>query len=1177
MIILILIISIFPISPTSSKPADRSRTVNWELEHTITGFADWPTGLEWSPDGKILAVGAKDYLLEFYNTTDWSIIKTYQTDGQYTYCDWSPDGRYFAYENTTLPYQRHVSIIDTTDWSQSARWEAHPDPDFMDNLQFSQDGKCLVTIGSIYMKYWYVGNWTQKGDNILMPSNPSYVSISPGDMYISLSFWESESIIVYDFNTNEIVANLTGIGYRPRLMDFTKDGGHLVGGADGRSLFIWETSNWSQVWSNSYSGAIRGVTCHNDKDFLAISLREDGIRVLNISDPSSPVEEASFDPATGIYGENYWSPNGTRIASINYLSSDERVRIYNFDLDYDGRADFDKSKPPNAPRNLRSDQGLSYVELNWDQPLIDYNASISSYHLYKSIDGGAYEHLSDTNPSMLYFNDTGLSGGSSYSYKVTASNYIGEGPASNIVSEYIGTVPSSPQNLEAEPNNGRIDLSWEPPIDDGGSPISGYIVYLDQGENLSTPTVVQLANLRKYTHTGLDNGMTYSYQVAAMNKYGIGPRSDIVRAIPVTIPSMCMNLTISEGDGKLSLFWEAPADDGGSPLIGYNLYRGLSSNDTALIDEGLVITSFIDTNLINGVTYYYAVAAVNTIGEGSKGMINGTPKGLPSEPTGLRANAGDSFIHLFWEPPVSDGGSQIMGYKLYKGDSFDNRTFFLDLGITNNFNDTAVENGVRYYYSLRSYNIVGDDPLSSTISAYPFSTEGVNTDDDDDSSELPIDISYFIITWQKCLKSGFLRYEIYASYESDNFSLDYESLIAFIEDINITQYMLEGQKDQQIFYTVRTLTDQGYLSNYTDSKPPEINEIDDDDDDTDDDTNEGEKPIYLIFVILAIISAIILIILVIFILVKKKVDDESPSGDDDEEEEEELTLEVKNNQLMDENLGNDLKVIKKLGSGGFADVLLAEDTWGEKVAVKKPRLTGDEMSDKDITKKFIKEAKQWKKLSDKKQLKDHIVNISSYKVEPEPFIVMEYMENGNFRKSMRKLSLEKKLDFIEDLLKTVYEVHNLGIIHRDIKPENILLDHKNNWKVSDWGLSKVLLDSGGNTTNAGNLKATLSYAAPEQVQPDKFGSVDRRTDLYQISSLAYELLSGKKLFKGAPANIMFDIVSKEPTHISEVSSKIPEDMGDVIMKGLEKEKKKRWRDCMLYREALIKTRKKNRM
>ena len=126
---------------------------------------------------------------------------------------------------------------------------------------------------------------------------------------------------------------------------------------------------------------------------------------------------------------------------------------------------------------------------------------------------------------------------------------------------------TAPQNLEATPGNGQVSLSWSAPASNGGSAITNYKIYrgTTSGEETLLTTV---DNTLTYTDASVTNGLKYYYQVSAVNADGEGPKSNEVNATPTggatTVPGPVNNLETSEGDGRITLHWEAPTT-GGDP------------------------------------------------------------------------------------------------------------------------------------------------------------------------------------------------------------------------------------------------------------------------------------------------------------------------------------------------------------------------------------------------------------------------------------------------------------------------------------------------------------------------------------------------------------------------------------------------------------------------------------
>ncbi len=236
-----------------------------------------------------------------------------------------------------------------------------------------------------------------------------------------------------------------------------------------------------------------------------------------------------------------------------------------------------------------------------------------------------------------------------------------------------------------------------------------------------------------------------------------------------------------------------------------------------------------------------------------------------------------------------------------------------------------------------------------------------------------------------------------------------------------------------------------------------------------------------------------------------------------------------------------------LGEGGFGRVFKAMNKKGQKVAIKIPKTF-----DKRAERTFITEVSNWSHL-------DHpnIVKLYDFKILPIPYIETEFCPD--------KLKKEKKP--LKEAVSIVYQVanglqyaHGKHIIHGDIKFSNILISN-DVYKISDWGLSKLKTDESLSLSGA-----TPSYAAPEQISHD-FGKSDERTDIYQLGTVFYALLTGSLPFKGEVFQIYSSTLTKMPTPPSEINANA-EPVNDIIMKCLSKNKEDRYSSMTELIEAL---------
>jgi Protein kinase domain/Domain of unknown function (DUF4350) len=227
-----------------------------------------------------------------------------------------------------------------------------------------------------------------------------------------------------------------------------------------------------------------------------------------------------------------------------------------------------------------------------------------------------------------------------------------------------------------------------------------------------------------------------------------------------------------------------------------------------------------------------------------------------------------------------------------------------------------------------------------------------------------------------------------------------------------------------------------------------------------------------------------------------------------------------------------------IGEGGFGRVFRAINQQGKEVALKIPK-TFDKRSEKT----FITEVSNWRYL-------DHpnIVKLYEYKILPIPYIETEFCEGGRVEKGMK--TLQEAVSIIYDAGKGLAYAHSKHIIHGDVKLSNILI--KNGvYKISDWGLSKMKI--GESVTLSG---ATPSYAAPEQISQE-FGKADERTDIYQLGTVFYELLTGRLPFEGEISEIYSSILNTQPLNPAEINPNATP-VKEIIMKCLNKNKIERY-------------------
>ena len=255
--------------------------------------------------------------------------------------------------------------------------------------------------------------------------------------------------------------------------------------------------------------------------------------------------------------------------------------------------------------------------------------------------------------------------------------------------------------------------------------------------------------------------------------------------------------------------------------------------------------------------------------------------------------------------------------------------------------------------------------------------------------------------------------------------------------------------------------------------------------------------------------------------------------------------------MIGENISH-YRILQKLGEGGMGVVYKAQDIKLERIVALKflpPHLSNQE----EEKKRFIHEAKAASALEHSNICTIHEIDETK---DGQLFIVMSYLEGKTLREKIDSspLKVDEAIRITIQAAEGLKQAHEKGIVHRDIKPVNIMITTDGTVKIMDFGLAKL----GGKTklTQMGTTLGTFSYMSPEQSRGE---DVDRRTDIWSLGVVLYEMLTGQLPFKGDYEQaVVYSIVNEEPEPMTAVRTGIPMELERIVNKALAKNPDERY-------------------
>lgn len=257
--------------------------------------------------------------------------------------------------------------------------------------------------------------------------------------------------------------------------------------------------------------------------------------------------------------------------------------------------------------------------------------------------------------------------------------------------------------------------------------------------------------------------------------------------------------------------------------------------------------------------------------------------------------------------------------------------------------------------------------------------------------------------------------------------------------------------------------------------------------------------------------------------------------------------------------------VKKIGTGGMADVVLARDPNEDPVALK--ILKGSRLNTGSALQRFRREFRALSRIRH-----PNVIRVDAYgDLHGQPYICMEYVDGKDLHQTIRSFRYLENADdrwtrceeILVDLCRALAHVHQKGLVHRDLKPSNILIDPEGRAKLTDFGIVKDL--DPDDAFKSGTLVGTWAYASPEQITG---APLDHRSDLYSLGILLFAMLTGYRPFDAKNMAGYLEAHTKQsPPSARELEGQVPKHLDEICAKLLQKQPKERFQSAreILYR------------
>lgn len=394
---------------------------------------------------------------------------------------------------------------------------------------------------------------------------------------------------------------------------------------------------------------------------------------------------------------------------------------------------------PGAPTAVGARSDGDAVVVSWTAPSSTGGSPITDYDLWYSFDGGTtWTAFMDGVSSATSVRVTGLSLNTAYTFRVAARNAAGVGAFSTSTSPLTyKNPPAAPSDITGTVGSKSVVLSWSAPAYDGGNSIVDYLIQYRRTNATSWTLFADgVSTATTTTVTGLTNGTSYVFRVAAVSSVGSSEYSTLSSELtPFSLPAAPSNVVGVSGASSARLTWTAPGDNGGFAVADYEIQYSTNAGSSWVdVVDGASVTAIATiTGLTNGTAYIFKVRAITSKGAGawSAPSTAVTPTSAPSAPTALVGSASPAAVALSWAAPSSNGGAVISDYVIQRAVSSATPVWSSvakAVSTSTSFTVTGLTNGTAYVFRVAAKNSRGTGAWSAVSDPVtPRSAPGVPT------------------------------------------------------------------------------------------------------------------------------------------------------------------------------------------------------------------------------------------------------------------------------------------------------------------------------------------------------------------------------------------------------------------------------------------------------------------